>query len=143
MRRALVRLTGVCLLGPLLVGCGEPPPVATPPTRAPTGSPAAAGTVEVRLSCATGDPDTPCAFRPAEITIRVGSTVRWVNDDATFHTVTSSDRLDLRRPNGRFDAVLDAAGETFEHTFSEPGSYPYYCQPHAEFMAATVNVVPG
>jgi plastocyanin len=140
MRRALVCLIGVCLVGLLLAGCGGSAPVGAPPTRLTT---AAGGTVEVRLSCDTGNPDAPCAFRPVEARIRVGGTVRWINDDATFHTVTSSDRPEVRRPNGRFDAVLDAAGETFEHTFTEPGNYPYYCQPHAEFMAATVQVVPA
>src|SRR5687767_10252795 len=69
--------------------------------------------VQVRLTCATGNAEAPCVFDPAEVTVRVGDTVRWVNTDATFHTVTSSDRLELRRPNGRFDAVLDARGEEF------------------------------
>jgi plastocyanin len=97
--------------------------------------------VQVRLTCATGNAEAPCVFDPAEVTVRVGDTVRWVNTDATFHTVTSSDRLELRRPNGRFDAVLDARGEEFTVTFSEPGRFPYYCQPHAEFMAGVVTVV--
>jgi plastocyanin len=101
-------------------------------------APAAA---EVHLTCGTDDPDAPCVFRPADVTVRVGGTVRWVNDDATFHTVTSSDRFDVRRPNGLFDAVLDEPGETFEQTFDEEGSYPYYCQPHSEFMAGTIRVV--
>src|SRR5918992_5036072 len=85
--------------------------------------------VQVRLTCATGKAEAPCVFDPAEVTVRVGDTVRWVNTDATFHTITSSDRLELRRPNGRFDAVLDARGEEFTVTFSEPGRFPYYCQP--------------
>jgi plastocyanin len=38
--------------------------------------------------------------------------------------------------------VLNATGETFSVTFAEPASYPYYCQPHAEFMAGIVRVVP-
>jgi plastocyanin len=99
------------------------------------------GAVQVRLTCATGNPDAPCAFDPAEVTVRVGDTVRWVNTDATFHTVTSSDRFEVRRPNGRFDGVVSAAGEEFTVTFSEPGHFPYYCQPHAEFMAGVVTVV--
>jgi len=107
----------------------------------PPEQPDAPGAVEVHLTCDTDDPDAPCAFRPAEVTVRVGGTVRWVNDDATFHTVTSSDRFDVRRPNGRFDAVLDEPDETFEQTFDEEGSYPYYCQPHSEFMAGTIRVV--
>lgn len=116
----------------LTAACGAPEPV----------TPGLQGTevVEVRLTCATGDPQAPCAFRPAEVSIRVGGTVRWINDDATYHTVTASDRIDLRVPSGRFDAVLDEAAETFSHTFTEPGTYAYYCQPHAEFMAGMVKV---
>lgn len=131
-------LVGLALL---LAGCAGPTPVDSPGGTPPAGSPAT-GTVEVRLMCDTGDADAPCAFRPAEVTIRTGGTVRWINDDATYHTVTSSDRLEVRQPNGRFDEVLDAAGETFEYRFTKPGRYPYYCQPHAEFMFGTVTVVP-
>jgi plastocyanin len=104
-------------------------------------APASGPDVEVRLTCDTGDPDAPCAFRPAEVTVRPGGAVRWVNDDATFHTVTSTDSLTRRVPNGRFDAVLDDPAETFSVTFDRPGSYPYYCQPHADFMVGTVHVV--
>jgi plastocyanin len=124
------------LLAVVLVGCGggggTPTSTESDPNQAAL----------VHLTCATGDADAPCAFRPAEVTVRAGESVRWVNDDATFHTVTSSDRQELRQPNGRFDAVLDTAGESFSYTFEEPGSYPYYCQPHAEFMAGTIRVLP-
>jgi plastocyanin len=58
-----------------------------------------------------------------------------------FHTVTASDRFEVRRPNGRFDAVLDEPAETFEQTFHEAGALHCYCQPHAEFMAGTILVV--
>ena len=128
----------------LLAGCvGGPPTASKGEGSSPTARPSGAGVVEVHLTCAVGDADAPCAFLPVEVSIRTGSTVRWVNDDATYHTVTSSDRLDLRVPNGRFDAVLDAAGETFTYTFAAAGTYPYYCQPHAEFMAGTVQVLAG
>ena len=109
------------------------PQQAAPPPTTPLGT---AAQVEVRLTCATGDDEAPCAFRPDEVTIAAGGVVRWVNDDATFHTVTSTASPQVR-------GVLDAAGETFTVTFAEPGSYPYYCQPHAEFMAGIVHVVPG
>src|SRR5207253_854489 len=53
-----------------------------------------------------------------------GGTVRWINDDATYHTVTSTDSLDRRVPNGRFNAILDTAGATFTYTFVRPGGVP-------------------
>jgi len=140
------------VLAGLTGGCGSPGahPAATPeqtrPQQAasqPTTSQGTARQVEVRLTCATGDNKAPCGFRPDEVTIAAGGVVRWVNDDATFHTVTSTASPQVRRPSGRFHGVLDAAGETFTITFAEPGSYAYYCQPHAEFMAGIVRVVPG
>jgi plastocyanin len=80
----------------LLAGCADGAPTTSRGEgSSPTGQPGTAGVVEVRLTCATGDPDAPCAFSPAEASIRTGGTVRWVNDDATYHTVTSSDRLSL------------------------------------------------
>lgn len=95
------------------------------------------------MSCSTGDPDAPCAFKPTEVTIHVGGKVRWVNDDdATYHTITSTERADVRRPSGRFDGVVDERNEAFTVTFPEPGDFAYYCQPHAEFMAGVIRVVP-
>src|SRR5262245_27341014 len=134
MRRTLAVLAVL-----LLAGCASAPAPGTtasgPATTGPdatrprpdTSTPAV---VEVPLTCVTGDPHTPCAVRPPEVTVRAGGTVRWVNDDATYHTVTSTGSLARRVPDGRFNAVLDTAGATFSHTFTQPGSYPYFCQPH-------------
>jgi plastocyanin len=123
------------------VGCAEDQPAA-PAATAPPASAPAGGQTEVRLTCSTDDPDAPCAFKPTEVTIHVGGTVRWVNDDATYHTITSTERADVRRPSGRFDGVVDERDEAFTVTFTEPGEFAYYCQPHAEFMAGVVRVVP-
>jgi plastocyanin len=87
-----------------------------------------------------GDPDHPFAFSPAEVTVRAGTTVRWVNEQDVFHTVTSTDSPAPRRPNGLFNRSLFARGQTFEYTFRRAGTYHYYCQPHSEFMAGTVHV---
>ncbi len=132
------------LLAGSVCACGTAtPPAATPDQRAPqrTTPQAPVGQVEVRLTCATGDDEAPCAFRPADVTVAAGGTVRWVNDDATYHTVTSTADQEVRRPSGRFHGVLDTAGQALTVTFTTPGTYPYYCQPHAEFMAGVVHVV--
>ncbi len=128
------------VLAGLTSGCGPgSPPAATPEQSTPQRH---SRQVEVHLTCETGDDAAPCAFRPDDVTVTAGGVVRWVNDDATFHTVTSTAGQEVRRPSGRFHGVLDAAGQTFIVRFAEPGSYPYYCQPHAEFMAGVVRVVP-
>jgi plastocyanin len=87
-----------------------------------------------------GDPERPFAFRPADITVRAGTTVRWLNEEAVFHTVTSTNTLERRRPSGLFNRSLFARGQTFEYTFRRPGTFHYYCQPHSEFMFGTVRV---
>lgn len=78
---------------------------------------------------ALGAPDY--AFEPEEVTITVGTTVRWVNQ-GEFHTVTSTDSNELgeRAPNGMFDEDLAEEGDMFNFTFEEPGTYEYYCKPH-------------
>jgi plastocyanin len=86
------------------------------------------------------DPDHPFAFSPRQVTIKSGQTVRWVNTDNVFHTVTSTNSLDRLRPNGRFNKSLSRRGQTFDYTFRQPGTYHYYCQPHAPFMVGTVRV---
>lgn len=63
------------------------------------------------------------AFEPKEIHVEAGTTVKWVNRDSTYHTVTADD--------GSFDSGEIAAGESWTYTFEEPGTYPYHCVPHA------------
>jgi plastocyanin len=86
------------------------------------------------------DPDRPFAFRPASVTVPAGTTVRWVNEDPVFHTVTSTASLERKRPTGLFDRSLFARNQTAEYKFTRPGTYHYYCRPHSEFMAGTVRV---
>lgn len=96
---------------------------------------------EIKLVTVPGDPERPFAFSPAEVTVPVGATVRWTNDESMFHTVTSTSSLQVRRPNGLFDKSLFRKGDTFQYTFKEAGTFFYYCQPHSTFMAGTVRVV--
>ena len=95
---------------------------------------------EIRLVSVPGSPDAPFVFSPKEVTVPVGSTVRWIDSEDMFHTVTSTDSLEVRRPNGRFDHALFRTGDAFEYTFTKAGVYHYYCQPHSTFMFGTVRV---
>lgn len=71
------------------------------------------------------------AYDPPLLEIPVGSTVRWTNHDIISHTVTSGSSDGLAgTPDGKFDSGYVDAGMTFQMTFEEPGSYPYYCIPH-------------
>jgi plastocyanin len=96
--------------------------------------------VEVRLVPLTGDEERPFGFEPESVTISAGTTVRWVNTTEVFHTVTFSDSVEERVSNGTFDQSLFAAGATVERTFTGPGTFAYFCQPHSAFMFATISV---
>ncbi len=88
------------------------------------------------------------AFVPATITVVPGTRVRWLNVDPIDHDVTSGRSITGRKsrglmqtkfPDGRFSSGLFGLQKTFEHTFQEPGDYPYYCSVHP-FMTATISV---
>ena len=85
-------------------------------------------------------------FDPATITVAVGTTVTWSNDDAQTHTVTayqngipdggayfaSGDLPDEEAARDDLQAGLLAEGDAYEVTFDEPGTYRYFCVPHEE-----------
>ena len=79
-------------------------------------------------SSVPGCEETNECFSPYEVTIDVGDTVTWSNDDSAAHTVTSGTPVD--GPDGNFDSSLLMAGSTFSVTFDESGEYPYFCMVH-------------
>ncbi len=78
-------------------------------------------------------------YAPAAITVQVGDTVRWINGDAVGHTVTPVDKTLWGTPgSGDAPTALLMRGDSWSFTFTEPGTYPYYCIPHAAKDAAGV-----
>jgi plastocyanin len=71
------------------------------------------------------------AFDPDGLTVSVGDTVTWTNDDDTDHTVTADD--------DSFDSDDISGGDTFEQTFDEAGEFTYHCSIHSQ-MTGTVTV---
>lgn len=74
------------------------------------------------------------AYAPATLTVKVGSTVTWTNQDQDPHTVTSEDGGPLHSPTL-------TNGQSFRYTFTTPGHFDYLCSVHP-FMTATVVVTP-
>jgi plastocyanin len=74
---------------------------------------------------------TNFAFAPAVITVVAGTTVTWTNEDTTQHDVYAP-------PVGLQSPVLNQ-NDSYTHTFSSPGRYPYICSIHP-FMHGTVVV---
>jgi plastocyanin len=72
------------------------------------------------------------AFEPAEVTVAVGDTVTWTNNDSVPHDVTA-DSFSSGESGGMSN------GDTFEQTFDEAGSFDYVCTVHPG-MEGTVAV---
>ena len=73
-------------------------------------------------------------FEPATVTVKPGTTVKWINDDPSkqMHTVTSGVVAGgAPKPDKQFDSKFMMAGKTFEHVFDKAGAFDYYCLPHA------------
>src|SRR6478609_9992784 len=110
---------------------------------------AIAATVEVRL---LQRPDGNAYFDPAGIHIAPGDTVRWVQISG-FHSITSyhprNDNHELRIPESAepWDSDILLAdypkrGALFEHVFTVPGVYDYFCRPH-EMAGMVGRIVVG
>jgi plastocyanin len=72
------------------------------------------------------------AFSPAEITARVGDTVRWVNGDFVDHTATAT-------KGGDWDVMI-AAGKSAELQLTRAGEIDYFCRFHP-FMTGKIHIV--
>ncbi len=84
-----------------------------------------------------GCEETDECYLPYEMTVGAGTTVSWSNDDTAAHTVTSG--LPSEGTDGLFDSGLFAAGETYEVTFNDTGTFDYFCMVHP-WMTGIVNV---
>ena len=83
-----------------------------------------------------GCEETRECFLPYEVSVAVGATVTWSNDDTTVHTVTSGKKM---IHDELFDSSIFMSGETFEITFSDAGSFDYFCLVHP-WMTGIVHV---
>ncbi len=66
-------------------------------------------------------------FDPRSISIPVGMTVIWFNDDQSMHSVTmNTTSSNVTSPADTFDSGLIVPGGSFMHQFTSPGTYVYY-----------------
>jgi amicyanin len=73
------------------------------------------------------------AFDPAKLTISVGQTVTWTNEDAVPHTATATS------PAKAFDSGNLNQGQRYSFTFDKAGTYDYICIYHP-YMKGTIVV---
>ena len=60
-------------------------------------------------------------FEPAQLTVKVGSTVTWKNRDDIPHTVVSA---------GKFRSKTMDTDDSYSFTFTAAGDYKYFCSLH-------------
>lgn len=120
MTTSHVRIGTAALAAALLAACSEHQDLTQPP-------PGAGQVVEVQL--------VDFAFVERNVTVEVGTTVRWRNTTPTFHTVTPEGHTTWN------EFQTSSPGETFDVTFNSAGTYPFFCQPHRVIdMVGTVTV---
>ncbi len=107
-----VAVLGILFALVLAAGCSEKPSTAPP------------GANSVSIS--------NFAFSQKEITVKAGTTVTWTNNDSAPHTVTSDSGSEL-------SSASLAKGQSYSHTFTQPGTYAYHCSVHPQ-MAGKVAV---
>jgi uncharacterized protein (TIGR03118 family) len=130
-----------------LFGSIEPPAEAATTTTTPgastttTTTPGGASTHTVKV----GDGGA-LVYSPADLTIKVGDTVRWVWG-SSGHSVVSgtngnADNQFCSPSNtGCDNPPLSSKGTTYEHTFTQAGTFPYYCSVHFSLgMTGTITV---
>ena len=79
----------------------------------------------------------PNCFIPNPVTIEVGETVTWQNDDTAAHTASGGNPSD--GITGPFDSSLIMSGASYSFTFDTAGSYDYFCMVHP-WMEGTIVV---
>jgi plastocyanin len=143
MRSVPVLLTITFLLL-ITCGCSESPPAqptVTVPSTTITPSPVLTTilptTVITPLRTASVSDNTITivknTFRPANMTVKVGSTVRWVNADDHPHRIEFTDKTFST------SAYLLGSSQSASQRFLRAGTYDYSCMIHP-YMQGTITV---
>jgi plastocyanin len=61
-------------------------------------------------------------FTPDSMEIPAGTTVVWTNEDDIPHTIANAER--------QFKSHALDTGDSFSFTFTQPGTYEYFCSLH-------------
>jgi plastocyanin len=66
-------------------------------------------------------------FEPAQLTVKVGTTITWKNRDDIPHTVVSA---------GKFRSKTMDTDDSYSFTFIAAGDYTYFCSLHPHMTGA-------
>ncbi|MFH0836111.1 MAG: plastocyanin/azurin family copper-binding protein [Candidatus Micrarchaeota archaeon] len=144
MRKILFALVAVALLS---TGCMELLDELTPKTTpGPVNYGIASPTPTVKVTPSPTPPPLKASvsiknfkFNPQVITIKLGGTVTWTNNEGLEHVV-ASDPYPSSTILPKLVSQRLNQGDSFSFTFHETGSFGYHCRVHPE-MKGTVKVV--
>lgn len=106
----------------LLAGCGS--------AKAPAA--AGEGTV-IKLS--------DMQFHPSELTVKVGTTVTFVNEESMVHDVNQIEIKNVGKVEPGFDSGTISPGKSWTYTFTKPGTYPILCTQGNHYTAGMVGTI--
>jgi len=69
-------------------------------------------------------------FGPQELTVAVGTTVKWVNHDDIPHNVVNKDKL--------FRSKALDTDDSYSFTFASAGTYDYFCGLHPHMQGKII-----
>ena len=102
-----------------------PVPVATSPAGTPKSTPAATTPAAEGVSVDIKN----FAFNPKTVTIKVGQTVTWTNQDSVSHPL---------RGDGGIDSGDMPGGKSYSKTFDTEGTFDYECTVHPQMKGQVV-----
>lgn len=100
----------------------------------------AAGTLLVGAGAAASRPKARTVairafqYQPASVTVQVGDTVAWANDDVVPHTATAT----KGNTGKRFDSGSIDAKQAWRYVAKQKGTYPYVCAFHPTMKGTLV-----
>ena len=123
-------LVGVC-------GCTQTAPPVQPPatvtTHLQTTQQLTVTTIPVPQTTSSVSANTILiknfAFDPASITVKAGSTVRWVNQDSVPHRIVFADGA---------DSTVLAGMQSWSRKFDQAGTYDYACTIHPTMLGTVI-----
>jgi plastocyanin len=69
-------------------------------------------------------------FAPPELTVAVGTTVKWVNHDDIPHTLVSKDKV--------FRSKALDTDDSYSFTFASVGTFDYFCGLHPHMVGKVI-----
>ncbi len=70
------------------------------------------------------------SFIPETLTVKAGTKVTWVNKDDVPHKVVSTTK--------KFSSQVMDTDDQYNYTFTDPGTYEYYCSVHPRMKAKVI-----